>query len=110
MRRLVNTAALILLTSGLGGCPTTFAGSAHVANGRVGCEQKCKKSKLRMSALVFLGEYSSACVCEVPVPESKSPGSAASPDSAALGSVGAAVAHMEQTTSDPEAPMPPLTW
>ena len=110
MRSLVNTASLILLCSGLYGCPTTFSGSAHVVDGRAGCEKKCKKSKLRMSALVFLGEYSSACVCEVPLPESKSSESVSSPEAAALGSVGAAVTALEQTVSDPEAPMPPLRW
>jgi hypothetical protein len=110
MRRLVNTLAAILLSAGLSGCPTTFSGSAHVVDGRAGCEQKCKKSKLRMSALVFLGEYSSACVCEVPAPVPKPSRSEESEESAALGSVGAAVTALEQTSSDPEAQMPTLRW
>ena len=110
MHRLVKTAAAILLCSSLCGCPTTFSGSAHVVDGRAGCEKKCKKSKLRMSALVFLGEYSSACVCELPVPDAKAPESESSPTSASVGSVGAAVSALRQTASDPEGPMPPLGW
>ena len=110
MRKLVKTAAWMLVCTGLYGCPTTFSGSAHVVDGRAGCEKKCKKSKLRMSALVFLGEYSSACVCELPPPEAKSMESADSPAAARAASLGAAVSAMQQTVSDPDAPMPPIGW
>jgi hypothetical protein len=110
MRRLFSTLGFLLLTSSLSGCPTTFSGSAHVVGGRAGCEQKCKKSKLRMSALVFLGEYSSACVCEAQIPSDKTSESGSAPEARAAGSVGAAVTAMQQTSSDPEAPMPPLKW
>jgi hypothetical protein len=49
-----------------GGCATSFTGSAHITGGRATCEKKCAEQSLPMSALVYMGEYSSACVCEVP--------------------------------------------
>ena len=55
----------LLLASG---CATTFTGSAQVEGGRAGCEKKCSAIGLQMQAFVFMGEYSSACVCDVPGP------------------------------------------
>lgn len=46
-------------------CATSFYGSAHVEGGRAACEAKCAGQGLSMSGLVYLGEYSSACVCSV---------------------------------------------
>ena len=48
------------------GCATTFTGSPHVENGRSGCESKCKGQGMEVAGMVYMGEYSSACVCEVP--------------------------------------------
>ena len=59
----LSTAISILSVSG---CATTFVGSAHIEDGRAGCEQKCAGEGLAMSALVYMGEYSSACVCTAP--------------------------------------------
>ena len=50
----------------LGGCATSFTGSPHVENGRSGCESKCKGQGMEVAGMVYMGEYSSACVCEVP--------------------------------------------
>lgn len=50
----------------LAGCATSFTGSAHIEGGRAACEQKCAGQGLAMTGLVYMGEYSSACVCEVP--------------------------------------------
>jgi hypothetical protein len=47
-------------------CATNFTGSAHIEGGRATCEGKCKEDGLTMTGLVYLGEYSSACVCSVP--------------------------------------------
>jgi hypothetical protein len=109
--------AALGLTLGLSGCPTSFSGNAHIVNGRVGCEQKCKQSKLRMSALVFLGEYSSACVCELPPPKASSetppvapPEAPASGAPAAAASFGGAVGAMLHAAADPEAQPPALRW
>ena len=127
MRRLRISVLALGLTLGLAGCPTSFSGNAYVHDGRAGCEQKCKKAKLRMSALVFLGEYSSACVCEVPAdkakpaapesapaqPEAKEPSAEVrTPSTAVLvaGSLGGAVGALTQTVTAPDAPTPPLKW
>ncbi|MDH5671610.1 MAG: hypothetical protein OEZ06_05635 [Myxococcales bacterium] len=56
----------IVATLTLGACATSFTGSAHIDGGRAGCENKCAGQGLAMSGLVYMGEYSSACVCEVP--------------------------------------------
>ena len=68
------------------GCdpPKYFKGSARVENGRVGCERKCASQGLQFAGMVFVGEYSDACLCQVPaagggVPQ---PTSAASTDPA----------------------------
>ncbi len=55
-----------LLATTLGACTTSFTGSAHVKGGRAGCEKKCAQEGMRMAGMVFMGEYSDACVCEVP--------------------------------------------
>ena len=51
---------------GLNGCATSFTGDAHVPGGRSGCASKCAAEGMTMSGLVFMGEYSSACICEPP--------------------------------------------
>lgn len=48
------------------GCATNFTGSPHVENGRAGCEQKCKAQGMEVAGMVYMGEYSDACVCSVP--------------------------------------------
>jgi len=48
------------------GCATSFTGSAYVENGRNGCEAKCRGQGMQVAGMVYMGEYSSACVCEVP--------------------------------------------
>ena len=45
-------------------CATSFQGDAHFQGGRTSCEQKCSLQGLKMGALVYMGEYSSACICE----------------------------------------------
>lgn len=61
------TRCTILLTLVLpASCATSFTGSAHVANGRSGCEAKCSADGLEFAGMVYMGEYSSACVCAVP--------------------------------------------
>jgi hypothetical protein len=60
------TMTLCLYGLGASGCATSFHGGAHVADGRAGCERKCQSENLQIAGMVYLGEYSSACVCEVP--------------------------------------------
>lgn len=46
------------------GCATSFRGSPYIAGGAVGCERRCAESGLDFTALVVIGEYSEACVCQ----------------------------------------------
>jgi hypothetical protein len=50
----------------MAGCATSFTGSPHVENGRSGCETKCRGQGMEIVGMVYMGEYSSACVCSVP--------------------------------------------
>ena len=57
----------VALIAGFGtACATSFTGSAHVEDGRKGCEQKCKGQGMELVGMVYMGEYSDACVCAVP--------------------------------------------
>src|SRR3954466_12857723 len=47
-------------------CATSFTGSAHVEEGRAGCERKCKGQGMEVTGMVYMGEYSDACICAVP--------------------------------------------
>ncbi|HEX7476747.1 MAG TPA: hypothetical protein VF331_02975 [Polyangiales bacterium] len=60
------------------GCATSFEGSAYVPGERAGCEKKCNAQGLVMGSLVYMGEYSSACVCELPASHAPAAGAAAS--------------------------------
>ncbi len=82
--------ALSMLT--LAGCATSFTGSAHIEGGRSGCESKCAGQGLAMSGMVYMGEYSSACVCEVP----GSGGGAGSSASVAGGAAGVVMQMRQQ--------------
>lgn len=62
MKKLVG----FLLFTFLGGCATSFTGSPYVENGRSGCEAKCSGQGMQVAGMVYMGEYSSACVCSVP--------------------------------------------
>ena len=64
--RIVRWAAVGITAFSVFGCATSFTGNAHVENGRAGCEEKCKGQGMQVAGMVYLGEYSSACVCEVP--------------------------------------------
>jgi hypothetical protein len=50
----------------LSACATSFTGSPYVEEGRAGCERKCKGDGMDVAGMVYMGEYSSACVCAVP--------------------------------------------
>lgn len=58
---LIGLAALLLA-----GCETSFTGSPYVDGGRKGCEAKCQAQNMEIAGLVYMGEYSDACVCMVP--------------------------------------------
>ncbi len=50
----------------LGGCATSFTGSPHIENGRKGCDAKCSSQGMEVAGMVYMGEYTSGCVCSVP--------------------------------------------
>lgn len=57
---------LFILAIVFSGCATAFTGSPHVEGGRSACEQKCTSQGMEAAGLVYMGEYSSACVCQIP--------------------------------------------
>jgi len=65
---------------------TRFKGSPRVENGRAGCERKCASQGLQFAGMVFVGEYSDACLCQVPA------GSGAVPHASSAASTAPAVA------------------
>lgn len=70
MKRVLSKLTLLFMGSGLAmalsACATSFTGSPHVEGGRSGCESKCKAQGMEMAGMVYMGEYSDACVCSVP--------------------------------------------
>jgi hypothetical protein len=60
--RLVLAGSFLLVA----GCATSFTGSPHVEEGRAGCDKKCKSQGMEVAGMVYMGEYSDACVCSVP--------------------------------------------
>jgi hypothetical protein len=62
---MVKRAFVVAAVSAVCACTpsTEFTGAAFVPGGSSGCATKCQKEGLEMSAMVFMGEYSSACVC-----------------------------------------------
>jgi hypothetical protein len=61
--RTLGTLSIIFAISG---CATSFTGDPHIENGRSGCEAKCKGQGMALAGMVFMGEYTSGCVCTVP--------------------------------------------
>lgn len=79
--------SLLLLVAGaalLTGCATTFVGDAHFPGGARGCFDRCSAQQMEMGAFVYVGEYSSGCVCQPrKVPAGTAGGSAATAAAAA---------------------------
>lgn len=70
MKRVLSKLTLLGMGCGLAmvlsACATNFTGSPHVEGGRSGCEAKCKAQGMEIAGMVYMGEYSDACVCSVP--------------------------------------------
>ena len=62
----------------LSGCATSFTGSAHIGPNE--CAERCREIGGHMDSYVYMGQYSTACVCR--------PGSAPSAGPRATGSEG----------------------
>jgi hypothetical protein len=63
------------------GCATTFTGDAHIEP--AACQAKCTAANMQFVGMVYMGEYSSACICDIPLP--MPPPAAAQPPTAANG-------------------------
>jgi hypothetical protein len=59
-------AAIAVFACGMGGCMqrTNFEGEAKFPGGARGCYDKCREIGMSMASYVFVGEYSTGCVCE----------------------------------------------
>jgi hypothetical protein len=76
------------------GCQTQFAGSAHIT--RAQCQAKCQSEQMQMAGMVYMGEYSSACLCE---PQRASVEGAPGAAAAAAGSAVGVVVQMRREAS-----------
>ncbi|MGD8861795.1 MAG: hypothetical protein PVI30_17425 [Myxococcales bacterium] len=54
---------MLLLVLGCAGCATSFQGSARFPGGPKGCYDKCDEAGMKMTNFVYVGEYSTGCVC-----------------------------------------------
>ncbi|MEO8706545.1 MAG: hypothetical protein ABI867_41350 [Kofleriaceae bacterium] len=74
---------LILVVIALvAGCQSGFKRTAHTDPAT--CQSKCASSNMTMTGMVYMGEYSSACICEVPRPAgAPAPAPTATPGAAA---------------------------
>jgi hypothetical protein len=55
------------------GCGTTFNGDAHFPGGIPNCQTRCAKDGLSMAAYVYLGEFTTGCVCSAAKPSEGQP-------------------------------------
>ena len=84
-------------------CNTQFIGDPHISP--AACQARCAQSNLQMAGMVYMGEYSSACICEV--------GKAGAPSGVAVaGAMGAApgvIMQMQREQAQARAAtMPPV--
>lgn len=93
----MKTKTIVVMVLALAGCRTEFYGSPHIDPGT--CQQKCGAANLQMAGMVYMGEYSSACICEIPhPPPAAAPGAATT----SAGVTGVAVAVIDQMRRDQE--------
>lgn len=61
MKNKTHAAAMLLLALSASGC-TLFFGAAHVDPDR--CASRCRALGMRLSGVVYHGDFASSCVCE----------------------------------------------
>ena len=103
MRHVIVIAVLAVCS--LLGCATSFVGEAHVEGGRAGCESKCTKQGMRMAGMVYMGEYSDACICEMPRAAGEAPRSTLLASGGAGGGAVGVVMQMQAQRSQQAASM-----
>ena len=89
---------LLVATLGSGfalGCQTQFVGSPHITP--EACAARCTEARLQMAGMVYMGEYSSACVCElIKPPEARAPAAAMNAAPGAIGASAGVVMQMRR--------------
>lgn len=94
---------LLLLGSSVG-CTTQFIGDPHISP--AACQARCAQSNLQMAGMVYMGEYSSACICEV----GKAGGPAGLASAGALGAAPGVIMQMQrEQAAAAKATMPTTT-
>jgi hypothetical protein len=78
------------------GCTTHFTGSPHISPQQ--CQARCTGDGLAMAGMVYMGEYSSACICEKP-----SGGTASISGAAAAAAAGGAGVVMQMRSQQAQA-------
>ncbi|UJR85991.1 hypothetical protein [Sandaracinus amylolyticus] len=63
---IVPASLLVLAVLTNVGCATSFRGNAHFPGGPAGCRARCRSIGGTMAQFVYVGDYSSACVCGAP--------------------------------------------
>lgn len=54
--------SILLISTFITSCSTQFYGDAHVD--KRSCTMKCQEQGLVLDSMVFMGDYSSGCVCK----------------------------------------------
>jgi hypothetical protein len=63
MSRTTSSKVLVLGLCAIAGCATSFQGEAKFPGGPRACYKRCAAAGLEMSSFVYVGEYSTGCVC-----------------------------------------------
>lgn len=90
MRRMIraaSAASLFALAIVGSGCATSFTGDAHFPGGARGCYAQCQAEGMVMASFVYMGEYSTGCVCAPASAPAAAAGSGAVAGAAAVGVV-----------------------
>jgi hypothetical protein len=93
MRMKILTLGLIVWTMG---CATQFHGSPRFPGGPKGCYDKCATSGMQMTSFVYVGEYSTGCVCGMKGHAGRRASADASQPATAAASVGVVLQMREQ--------------
>jgi hypothetical protein len=89
-------AILCLSLFGLSGCATSFKGDAKFPGGPRGCYDRCEQAGLMMTNYVFVGEYSTGCVCSLKAKSASAAIDGPKQHAASAATAAAAVAVMRQ--------------
>jgi hypothetical protein len=101
----VSYLVLVSLASGLAGCATRFTGDPKFPGGARGCFDACKREGMVMSSYVFVGEYSTGCVCSLkptPAPQPSPATSGGQSDATAASSAAAVGVVMQMRRAQEE--------